>query len=224
MARCRIGLESGYSQRALARLAYSAAAAQLSDSSRIRVHTDSDQGRPLGEFVEDALRLVGLAADVLERAVVLERERGASWVEIGERLEVSKQAAQQKYGPALERWRAALDEPLVPRGRINDCCLPDGADDPDSWVRKLDGWVDRHKADDDAKRSVSGGLEQATLVEQITQLLRLAAAARESRDASKRRAVLARKAELLKRIAETRPDDLDAMAAAKDAIALLDKA
>lgn len=217
MAETGIGLASGYGQVALARIAYSAAAAELSDASRSRVHTDSDQGRPIGEFVDDALQLVARAAEVLDRAVVLERERGASWAQIGEKLEISKQAAHQKYGSIFEQWRAALDEPLVQRGKIFDCRLPDGPDDPEAWVRRLDSWVNRHKDPDDAKRSVSGQLERATLTEQVVQLLRLATVVRDTKDATKRRAFLERKAELLKRIAESRPGDSDAVEAAEAA-------
>jgi hypothetical protein len=108
-------------------------------------------------------------------------------------------------------------------GGIYDRRLPDGADDPESCVHRLDAWVKRHKDVDDMKHRACEGIERETIVEQVSVLLRLATAARDDKDPVKRRAFLARRAELLKRIAKTLPDDPEAAEDANQLIAQLDK-
>jgi hypothetical protein len=123
------GLDSGYSRRALARLAFSVAAKELSDQARGSVSTRSDGYARPGDFLEEALALRAQVEWLLTRAVVLERERGTSWAEIGERLEASKQAAHERYNKLEDDRRSALDEPWAPQGAGTDalvCQLPDG--------------------------------------------------------------------------------------------------
>jgi hypothetical protein len=132
-----VGLDSGDSRRSLARLAYSVAARELSDRARSAVATRSDGHAHPGEFLQEALEVQSQTEWLLSRAIALERERGTSWAEIGERLEVSKQAALERYSELEHEWRAALDEPLVPHRANSDvlvCQLPDGADDPMTWA------------------------------------------------------------------------------------------
>jgi hypothetical protein len=74
-----------YSHMTQARLALSAAAKGVSDQARGLVSAD-DRGSGAGEIVERAVQLVDDARAVLARAVVYEREQGASWQTIGRRL------------------------------------------------------------------------------------------------------------------------------------------
>jgi hypothetical protein len=224
--RTLIGLDSGYSRRGLARLALSAAAAELSDRARLAVHGNADRHVAAGELVENALALVAQADEVLNRAIVLERERGTSWSVLGDALRVSKQAAQQKHGPSFEQWRDALDEPLRRgRGNIFDCQLPDGPDDPDAHVARLDTWIARHCEPEVPPRSVSAGLERASLVDRVADLARQARRMVHEDDPAKRQAYYARKATLLSRIAEADPSNneaADAADAARRTLAQLD--
>jgi hypothetical protein len=211
-----IGLESGYSRRSLARLALSVAAAELADHARALVPTNADAHAEPGEFLEHAQQLLAAAQSLVQRAAVLERERGASWDVLGERLEISKQAAQQRFAATLENWRSALDEPLVPTGRnqvVYDCRLPDGPDDPERHAQRLDAWLAHHQ-EPDAQRSVSEGLQRATLVERVAELTRQARFVVHEPDPAKHRAFQERKAAVLTAIAEARPGDADAAAAA----------
>jgi hypothetical protein len=155
--------------------------------------------------------------------VILERERGTSWGEIGEELSATtKQAAQQRFGGVVEEWLAALDEPLVRgRGGIYDCRLPDGADSPERCVARLDAWVKRHDNPTDPPRSVSA--ERADLVEQVAQLDRAARRISGENDPAKRRAFFEHKARVMRNIAEAQPGNVDALEAAADAAAQLAK-
>src|SRR5215211_7484547 len=82
---------------ALARLALSQAARELSDSARHFVPTTSDRHSQGGMMVEDAARLVSAGQYVLERAVIYERERGRSWETIGEALGITRQSAHERF-------------------------------------------------------------------------------------------------------------------------------
>lgn len=97
--------DSGYSRRALARLALSVSAAELADQARALVHADRDS-RP-GEALEAALNLLGTAQLLVTQAAVLERSQGTSWQVLGECLDVSRQAAHQRFASAVEEWETA---------------------------------------------------------------------------------------------------------------------
>jgi hypothetical protein len=65
-----------------------------------------DEGDPLGAV--EALPAAQAGLDVLARQAVQQaRDAGASWADIGRVLGVTKQAAQQRYGPPATPWNVA---------------------------------------------------------------------------------------------------------------------
>ncbi len=196
-----------YSRASRARVAFALACKNLSNYARGAVPTNSDRHVRPGEFVEMAARVVSDAQHALQLAAVLERERGTSWEDIGDALEISKQAAHGRFAGAHERWRQQLAEPWAPdRGEL-------GAEDPATWTRRLDEWVIRHREHTDpdpGEHPVSGNLREASLAEQIDMALAEVRALQErERDStatpSQRRAWFQRKAELFERLAATEP-------------------
>ncbi|WP_433407063.1 hypothetical protein [Streptomyces sp. CA-146814] len=97
----------------------------------------TDEYDPVG----GALNLARLAEKLTEQAVIIRREQGASWTEIGKEAGVSRQAAHDRWGSAVETW--------VALGQYRE-----GA--PDFTVAQLDSWY----ADIDPERpdAVSSGL------------------------------------------------------------------
>lgn len=57
-----------------------------------------------GTFLKDALHLRYLADLVVQRAVVVERERGASWADIGSAAGTTRQAAHERWGTVVGSW------------------------------------------------------------------------------------------------------------------------
>ena len=75
----------------------------LSDHARAQVSTDAAAHRAAGELVEDAVRLLDDAEQLLRLAVAAERAASTPWQEIGERLGVSRQSAHERFaGPVRE--------------------------------------------------------------------------------------------------------------------------
>jgi len=212
----------GYSRRSLARLAFSVAAAQLADRARARVPTTDDSwGRP-GELLDEARALVVAAEELMEKALVCERERGASWTELGEVLGISKQGAQQKYGTLAEDWATAVEQATRPTasGLVAFCVPGEGGESPEEHAKRLDAWVLRHAEKHNAPRGknpVSDGLERPSLIEQTSALARLARRMRAETDPAKQRVFRECKAAVLTRIAEADPTDINAAEAAEDA-------
>jgi hypothetical protein len=205
-----------YSRQARARVAFSLACRGLSDFARALVPTSSDGYAHPGEYIENAARIVGEAQQIMQLAVILEREHVTSWEDIGEALGTSKQAAHERFNPAVERWRAELAEPWVPdRGGLLSLQLPDGAEDPAKWAEVLDEWVIRHHEKWDGDRGehpVSGNLPLASVVEQVSMALAEVRALQEREHAGEatpeqRHGWYQRKAELFQRLAEARPED-----------------
>lgn len=211
-----------YSRRSLARLTFSLGAAQLADRTTSLVATTSDSwGRP-GELVHDALALVAAAEELLQRAVVVERERGASWTVLGEALDMTRQGAQQKFGAAADDWVQTIDQVMEPVGpSICARLLPgEGPEAPEQHAHNLDAWVLRHAEKPNRPRgkpAVSGGLENSSQIEQISRLSSLARRMRNESDSAKLRALYACKAALLTRVAQEAPKDEDAAERAEDA-------
>lgn len=58
----------------------------------------------IGGNLRDALELRRLADEMVAKAVVVERERGASWTEIGQAAEISKQSAHERWNHAVYAW------------------------------------------------------------------------------------------------------------------------
>ena len=212
----------GYSRRSLARLAFSMGAAQLADLARVRVPTTADSwGRP-GELLNEARALVVAAEELVEKAVVFERESGTSWTVLGEVLGISKQGAQQKYGALVDDWAEALDQSTHPtaNGPATVYVPGEGSESPVQHAEQLDAWVVRHAekpSRPQGKKPVSGGLDVAGLSEQVNALARLARRMRAETDPVKLRAFHECKATVLTRVAKASPDDVSAAEAAEDA-------
>ncbi|WP_405644058.1 hypothetical protein [Streptomyces sp. NBC_00019] len=150
---------AAYSHQDLARLALSAQAVDVAAAAQALVGTRSDVDTGLGGRVSEGVRVVEVAEGVLARAVVYERERGASWEDIGRYLGVDAGVAEERYAPELERWNTAFQVPyrLDPTGRKRIPQLPQAAYDPRSSVRQLDLWAGLHVTTGDW-HAVSGGL------------------------------------------------------------------
>lgn len=72
--------------------------------------TDALQTIAAGQLVEQARRLVKKAEELLEQAVIAERQRDTSWEQIGQALGgLSKSAAHKRYGPLLAEWAEHYD-------------------------------------------------------------------------------------------------------------------
>src|SRR5215204_3594062 len=87
----------------LHRIAYMAACRELSDGARGQVSTYGDGHRRPGELIADAVALRHEAEDVVRLAVAAERAAGTSWQEIGERLDVTRQSAHERFARAVEQ-------------------------------------------------------------------------------------------------------------------------
>lgn len=76
-------------------------------------HADEDPLERLTAAFELAERVRGSADELVDHFVQAARASGCSWAEIGSRLGVSKQAAQQRFvavAPTGEAWPPGLDE------------------------------------------------------------------------------------------------------------------
>ncbi|MCD7439790.1 hypothetical protein K4B79_16350 [Streptomyces lincolnensis] len=150
---------SAYSREALARIALCSQAVSTARTASVLVVTRNDVDTGPGGRAGEALSLIRLAECALTRAVVYERERGASWEDIGRYLELGPAEAEERFAPALARWEEALATPrrLDPTGRKIVTLLPAGAYDPKGAVRSLDLWARRHLYIND-RHPVSDGL------------------------------------------------------------------
>jgi hypothetical protein len=203
-----------YSRRALARLVFSAAAAQLADRARGRVPTNDDSWLKPGELLGEARSLLVAAEEILGKALIFERERGTSWAEIGEELDISKQAAQQKHGQAVEDWTTGLNQALaVVEGRIGFAYVPGEGEVPDELAERLDAWCLQYVGKHNKVRGtkpVSEGLERAGEAEQVVLINRLAQRMTQERDPAKLRAFHAAKAAFMASLADESPEDVAA--------------
>ncbi len=138
------------SSAALARLVASDVAADLSDAARMAVPVSAER-RSSGALVERAAGCVGLAAELLDAAVIAEHEDGMAWARIDEVLSGSLsrwdglgRSAEGRWGAAVARWHRGLDEPMhypTRPGGLGSRSLPDAAIHPRSTARRLDAWV-----------------------------------------------------------------------------------
>ena len=217
------GTRGPLSRRALARLALSTVARELSDKARHQVPSKFDEYRRIGGAVSEAACIVAGAQEVLEQAVILERERGASWREIGEACgDVDEQTARERFGEVVDTWRQGIHRPWDPDGTPG---LPESVENPATFAADLDAWVVRHRepwdVGGDDRRPVSGALPTASLAEQIDWLLAEASALRatpaERPDPAAESAYFQHKAALMERIAESAPWDTQAAKAAEKA-------
>ncbi|MGW3200133.1 hypothetical protein ACWDBD_37315 [Streptomyces sp. NPDC001118] len=184
-----------YSRAALARIVLSDALTDLADSASGGVPT-RDAWVNRGEIVAHAVELMDRAREVLSRAVIYERARGASWEQIGYALDdISRQSAHERYKNDVAAWEHALLEPQE---------LPEAAYQPTAAGRRLDAWMrarypDRYGPDD---HPVTGDLPTQSAVEEMVQVLDAIRHLQETDAApADRAAVYERKARLLDRIA-----------------------
>lgn len=135
-----------YTREALARLVLSQAAADLARDAGTLVVTRNDADTGPGGRASEARRLVEHAEELLVRAVVFERERGASWEDVARYLDLAPQAAEERYAPELACWSEALAEPCLfdEARRRYVRRLPLAAHAPDCTRRELDLWAHFH--------------------------------------------------------------------------------
>lgn len=170
--------DAPYTEQSLAQLALAATAQDLADFLIGFVAVWSDYNpRP----VEDAARFVRRAQELLDRAVIVEKAGGASWEDIGDTLEITRQSAHAKFRKVTEEWEEAVKRPIVTdeiygiTGGLETHTynrMPAGTSTPDETASYLDKWALAHaQADgrDVGERPVSGGLARMTpLVEMMS--------------------------------------------------------
>ncbi|MFJ8351301.1 hypothetical protein ACIQ9J_34045 [Streptomyces sp. NPDC094153] len=84
-----------------------------------------------GSVLRDALFIQGLAERLVDQAVVVERERGASWTDIGSAASSSRQAAHERWNTTVGAWV------LMERRRTG---IGNGPADPATHAQYLDEW------------------------------------------------------------------------------------
>ncbi|MFC4117366.1 hypothetical protein [Nonomuraea zeae] len=170
--------DAPYTEQSLAQLALAATAQELADFLIGFVAVWSDYNpRP----VEDAARFVRRAQELLDRAVIVEKVGGASWEDIGDTLEITRQSAHAKFLKVTEEWEEAVKRPIVTdemygiSGGLETRTynrMPAGTATPDETAAYLDKWALAHaQADgrDVGERPVSGGRARMTpLVEMMS--------------------------------------------------------
>ncbi|MEY9856329.1 hypothetical protein ABH935_001933 [Catenulispora sp. GAS73] len=131
---------AAFSRTALARLVLSDLAAGISASGSALISTRNDADVGFGGRVSEAAVLTCLAEEFLVAAVVYERERGATWAEIGDYLELDAEAVAERFGPDIERWQEAFEQPyrLDETGRKRVHQLPGAAYNPKAAIQRLD--------------------------------------------------------------------------------------
>jgi hypothetical protein len=159
-----------YTEATRARMVLAAEAAELSDFAAGFVPIGEHELREDGaatfgtEHLYDANRLVTQARRVLEAAAVFTRLGGASWQDIGNALDVTRQSATERFEPAVNQFREALLSPQDPdytgdfgqlQWRLHSAAL-----DPQGAAQRLDEWAREHADSRDEPRSapVSNGL------------------------------------------------------------------
>lgn len=178
--------DTTHPRRTLARLALSSAYREAADFAAGGVPTVSDEYGDAYDYVDQARRLVSMAQDVLNRAVVYARERGGRWDDIAEALNLTAEQARDRYTAAIEQWEDALNRPWERSGRFLSSRMPDGTTEPDETAADLDHWCLRHLEENNGARNnagyegvedrmVSGNLPKHTAVTEMTSLTRTAA-------------------------------------------------
>ncbi|MEU0074098.1 hypothetical protein ABZ027_31855 [Streptomyces sp. NPDC006332] len=84
-----------------------------------------------GSLLRDALFMAGLAERLVDQAVVIERERGASWTDIGNAASSSRQSAHERWNTTVGAWV------LMGRRRTG---ISRGPADPTTHAHYLDEW------------------------------------------------------------------------------------
>lgn len=199
-----------YSLRALARLALSLKAAQVSEQATDLVPTLGDEWLPSGALLDEARRLMVAAEAVLQRAVTVERESGTSWAEIGRKLGLSESDVRERFAANSQAWVDGVESLMQPlEGSIEVPLLPgDGVETPDQHAQRLDRWMAERDAEQvDDSRQVSSGLEEAPLSEQLYRLSHVARRFAGDPDLQQRTAYQEAEAALLDMAARQHPGD-----------------
>lgn len=149
-----------YTEATKARLVLAAELAELADFARglvpIGEHVLREDGSATfaGEVVADMARIAATGRRLLEMAVVYARLGKTTWEQIGAVLDVTHQSAQERFRPAVERFREELLSPENPdyTGEFGQLQwrLAWAARDPEAAARDLDEWVleqPRHPGD-----------------------------------------------------------------------------
>lgn len=208
-----------YSRAALARLVLSAELRDLADRAAAGVPAGSDSWSRLGEKVGAARTLVSMAEEVLARAVIYERARGATWETIADELDMKRQSAHERFRDAEREWQESLHEPFYPappEWGVRNLRLHEAAYEPTATGRRLDAWAEQRGQ---GEHAVTGGLPTLTTTEELGQVLdaifrQLSTA---TATADERADLLEAKAALLERVAteEGRPDVAEMAAEAR---------
>lgn len=159
---------------AASRIAFGDNARDISDFAAALVPTFSDAYAHPGEFVTQARQLRKMTVFLMSWAVLLERDRGASWSEIAAACGQDETWVRARWQPAEIRWLAMRRGEVDPPENLEELLeLPPGdliIDEAD--IRKeaelLDAWCARRAAaadltvDDspEARRPVSDGIRE----------------------------------------------------------------
>ncbi|MGA4541971.1 hypothetical protein ACPA54_18480 [Uniformispora flossi] len=150
---------SAFTRAALARLVLSHSSVGLADAAANLAITRFDDQTGLGGRVSEAAAVCDFADHLLTNAVIFERERGSSWEDIAQYLDMDAADARDRFAPAISLWAHAFEEPyrLDDTGSRRIPQLPTAAYDPETACRQLDLSV-RLRAFFDDKQPVSGAL------------------------------------------------------------------
>lgn len=144
-----------YTDAARARIALSAAAAELADRLLGIVDTQHEIGiTPILGLIERVNSLGGAVDELRRLAVIHGRECSLSWEDVGQALGVTRQTAHARFADVVDEWRDALYDPAKHRYEW----MPDGSYNPEKVVPYLDAWLARHQHHPESPRSVSAGL------------------------------------------------------------------
>src|SRR5262249_43205508 len=131
-----------YSRAGLARLVVSDQARDVADQATGLAVTVYDGGRACSRL-EQALQLRAAADELVAAAVAYGGERAASWADVAEVLEATKQTAHERWAPVEREWRDGLVDPLrdQPGGQLRYLAVPAAAYEPEKYAAALDAWV-----------------------------------------------------------------------------------
>ncbi len=135
-----------YTDEARVRLLLSYAYRDVAELALSGAGTWADRGIQPGDAVEEAVRLVREAEEVLLAAIVWERVRGTTWEAIAQALQMHRQGAHRKYAglvrAVLERLRKRTrwTRDALP-SREEETDLPWEYRDPEAAAAGLDRWL-----------------------------------------------------------------------------------
>jgi hypothetical protein len=162
------GLAEEYTDTARARLALSAAAAELSDDARGLVPTEYESTHEaVRELIERVDRLSGAVDELRRLAVIYARERTLPWEDIGQALGVARQTVHQRFAGHVDQWHDSLYDPTRHRYEW----LPDGAYNPEKVLPRLEAWLAQHDPDRSQPGSVAAGLPAYTPMQRTLETL-----------------------------------------------------